>query len=153
MLKHLFSYSSVLCFLLVMACSPKVSSPTGSTSTNMGKDVTTPAGQRKFIDPANMNLAVRPQDDFYQYVNAKWKAANPIPANESRWGTFIKIRYETDQKLRAIFADLEKLSRVVKGSNERLVRDFYRSGMDMKKRNTTFSRESKERQDAILFLT
>jgi putative endopeptidase len=31
-----------------------------------------PKPHRKFIDPANMNLAVKPGDDFFEYANGTW---------------------------------------------------------------------------------
>ena len=132
MLKHLFSYSSVLCFLLVMACSPKVSSPTGSTSTNMGKDVTTPAGQRKFIDPANMNLAVRPQDDFYEYANGAWLKNTPIPATESRWGSFNELAEFNRTALKGILEEVSAQT-FPAGTIKQKVSDFYALAMDSAK--------------------
>ena len=32
--------------------------------------------------------APRAQDDLYRHVNAAWLAANPIPPEYGRWGTF-----------------------------------------------------------------
>lgn len=78
---------------------------------------------------------IRPQDDFFRYVNERWMESNPIPESESRWGTFIKLRFDSDKKLRAILTELEKAPRLASESPEKLVRDFYRSGMDMERRN------------------
>lgn len=60
---------------------------------------------------------------------------NPIPPNESRWGSFIQLRLSVDRQLRTILQDLLALKRVTPGSPEQLIRDFYSSGMDMKRRN------------------
>lgn len=65
---------------------------------------------------------------------------HPIPKTESRWGSFMMLRYETDKRLRTILHDLENrkatpYGTIKHGSPEQLVRDFYRSGMDMKRRN------------------
>lgn len=83
-----------------------------------------------------MDLKTRPQDDFYQYANGGWLASNSIPANESRWGAFVMLRYKTDQQLRKVLQELEAKKDVKNGSPEQMIRDFYRSGMDMKRRNT-----------------
>jgi len=40
----------------------------------------------KFIDRANMNLAVKPGDDFVEYSNGTWLKNTEIPAKETRWG-------------------------------------------------------------------
>ncbi|MBU6321372.1 M13 family metallopeptidase, partial [Patescibacteria group bacterium] len=58
-----------------------------------------------------------------------------VPAHESRWGTFVMLRFKTERELRAILQDLLGLKRAAKGSPEQMIRDFYLSGMDMKRRN------------------
>lgn len=88
------------------------------------------------FDVRELEPTVRPQDDFFRYVNERWMKANPIPANESRWGSFITLRFESDKRLRAVLTELEQATRLAPDSPERLVRDFYRSGMDMKRRNS-----------------
>src|SRR5690554_6680151 len=46
----------------------------------------------KFIDPANMDTTVRPGNDFFEYANGTWLKNNPIPAKETRWGSFNELR-------------------------------------------------------------
>lgn len=87
------------------------------------------------FDVRELSKNVRPQDDFYHYVNKKWMDANPIPKSESRWGTFMALRYDTDKKLHALLTELMK-RRAPKGSDQQLIGDFFRSGMDVKARNT-----------------
>ncbi len=87
------------------------------------------------FDTRELDESIAPQDDFFHYVNRKWMDSNPVPANESRWGSFTKLRYDTEQKLRAIVEELDKKRSVPAGTPERLIRDFYRCGMDMKRRN------------------
>ncbi len=87
------------------------------------------------FDNNGMNKKVRPQDDFFHYANGGWMKRNPIPPAESRWGSFIELRYKTDHQLRTILAELEGKRKVVKGTPEQIIRDFQRSGTDMKTRN------------------
>lgn len=87
------------------------------------------------FDVNDLEPKIRPQDDFFHYVNKRWMDSNPIPENESRWGSFITLRHDSEKKLRAILAELESKRNLPVGSPERLIRNFYRSGMDMKKRN------------------
>lgn len=87
------------------------------------------------FDVRELDSAIRPQDDFYRYVNAKWMRSNPIPPAESRWGSFVMLRYETDKQLKRILDELETMKKIVKGSPEQLIRDFYRAGMDTERRN------------------
>lgn len=91
------------------------------------------------FDTRDIDTKVRPQDDFYHFVNGSWLKKNPIPPHESRWGSFLMLRYDTEKKLRALVTNLVKQPqrrRVgVPTEASRMVRDFYRSGLDMKTRN------------------
>lgn len=44
-----------------------------------------------------MDKSVRPQDDFYNYVNGGWMKTTQIPADKSRWGSFDELREKTDE--------------------------------------------------------
>lgn len=85
----------------------------------------------KFIDRANMNLKVRPGDDFVEYSNGIWVKNNPIPAKETRWGSFNQLR---DFNIQAVKGLLEKAAsqrlQAAPGSVERRVGDFYFAAMD-----------------------
>ena len=54
---------------------------------------------KKFIDPANMNLSVKPGDDFFDYANGNWIKQNAIPAKETRWGSFNILAQNNTDKL------------------------------------------------------
>ena len=43
---------------------------------------------KKFLDPANIDQTVNPADDFYAWANGAWLKKTPIPASETRWGSF-----------------------------------------------------------------
>ncbi|MFA6415075.1 MAG: M13 family metallopeptidase [Candidatus Paceibacterota bacterium] len=87
------------------------------------------------FDTRDIDTKVRPQDDFYHYANGTWLAKNPIPPHESRWGSFVMLRYDTEKKLRTLVTKVQKKQHLTAGSPEQMVRDFYRSGLDMPKRN------------------
>lgn len=87
------------------------------------------------FDTRDMDTGVRPQDDFYQYVNGGWLKKNPIPPHESRWGSFLILRYNTEKQLRALVMKVSKMKSLKAGSPEKMIRDFYTSGLDMKRRN------------------
>ncbi len=54
------------------------------------------------IKIANMDLAVRPGDDFFDYATAGWQRANPIPADYTRYGAFDILRDENLARTREI---------------------------------------------------
>ncbi len=76
-----------------------------------------------------LDQAVRPQDDFFAYVNSKWLADNPIPDSETRWGSFSILHDEAQKNMRAIYEGLQGQD-LKENSVEQQVRDFYKSGMD-----------------------
>ncbi len=73
---------------------------------------------------------VRPGEDFFGYVNAKWIAENPIPPDEARWGSFYVLRVDAEHKLKDILEDISRRDDGELSSEARKVRDFYRTGMD-----------------------
>ena len=78
----------------------------------------------EYIDPA-----VRPQDDFYEYLNGKWMKTVEIPADKSSWGSFAKLRDDTLPQLRTI---IEKAAagNPAKGTDAQRIGDYYASFMD-----------------------
>ncbi len=82
------------------------------------------------IDKANFDLTVKPQDDFYQYVNGTWLKNTEIPADRSRFGVFGYLRDEAEKNLRTIIEESANAENKVEGSEEQKVGDFYRSFMD-----------------------
>ncbi len=78
----------------------------------------------EYIDPA-----VRPQDDFYEYLNGKWMKTVEIPADKSSWGSFAKLRDDTLPQLRGI---IEKAAagNPAKGTDAQRIGDYYASFMD-----------------------
>src|SRR5947208_11370427 len=82
----------------------------------------------KFIDHANMDLSVKPGDNFYLYANGNWIKKNPVPASKTRWGSFDMLREESSKNLQALLEDAEK--NTGKDRATQMIGDFYRSGMD-----------------------
>jgi len=54
------------------------------------------------IATQNFDRSVRPQDDFYRYVNGKWLDATEIPADKASWGSFNILREKAQKALREI---------------------------------------------------
>jgi len=84
---------------------------------------------KKFIDPANMDLSVKPGDDFFEYADGNWIKNNPIPPKETRWGSFGMLNQENTERLIGLLNDVSKTTHPA-GSLEQRAGDLYASGMD-----------------------
>jgi predicted metalloendopeptidase len=85
------------------------------------------------IDKANFDTSVRPQDDFFQYVNGTWLAETEMPADKSAYGSFHILDDENQIRLREIIEDAANQDNKTPGSDVQKVGDFYVSFMDSAK--------------------
>ncbi|HIC8643310.1 TPA: M13 family metallopeptidase [Elizabethkingia meningoseptica] len=83
---------------------------------------------------ANMDRNVRPQDDFYNYVNGSWMKTAKIPSDKSSWGAFNELAEATDNQSLTILNNILK-ENYPKGSEGQKIQDLYGTFMDMNKRN------------------
>lgn len=82
----------------------------------------------KYIDPSNMDLSVKPGDNFYLYANGNWLKDNPVPPSKTRWGSFDVLRQSSLDKLKLLTT--EAAANTSKNSIYQRVGDFYASAMD-----------------------
>lgn len=86
------------------------------------------------IDLSSLDPAVRPQDDFYGYVNGVWTRNTAIPADKSTWGTYIELRETVQGQLRTLIdATLRHPGKP--GSEAHKIADLYGSFMNEPARN------------------
>jgi len=86
------------------------------------------AEKKQYIDKSNMDLTVRPGDNFYQYANGTWIKNNPVPASRTRWGSFDELRQESSKRLQTLLTDAAKASN--RDRKTQIIGDFYTSAMD-----------------------
>jgi putative endopeptidase len=112
-----------------------------------------PGVPNKFIDPANMDLSVKPGDNFFEYANGGWMKTNAIPAKETRWGSFNILNDDNKKKLQGIVQEVSaKSATAPKGSIQQRVGDLYASAMDtmaIEKRGYEPIKADLQRIDAI----
>jgi putative endopeptidase len=96
-------------------------------------DTAAPSAPISGIAREYMNPAVRPQDDFFTYLNGEWLRKTEIPADKSRWGTFVKMDDDLKPQLRDIIEAAQKDSRKKAGTDVQKIGDLYASFMDEKK--------------------
>ncbi|MBS0482711.1 MAG: M13 family metallopeptidase [Proteobacteria bacterium] len=90
------------------------------------------AGTSLGIDPAMMDKAAKPGDDFYGYANGNWQKTTEIPADRSGIGGFYIASEATDKQLGELMASISK-SNAAADSDEGRIRDFYNAYMDTAK--------------------
>ena len=82
------------------------------------------------LDLSQMDTTVRPQDNFYTYMNGTWLKEYEIPADKSNYGSFTKLADEAEQNLRGIIEESANMPNKEAGSNSQKVGDMYQSFMD-----------------------
>ena len=88
----------------------------------------------KGLSLAEMDTTVRPQDDFYNYVNGTWAKTAKIPADKPTWGSFHILREKTDENCLLILDNLLK-ENFAQGTEGQKTKDLYESFIDWKKRD------------------
>jgi putative endopeptidase len=82
------------------------------------------------IDKSNMDLSVKPGDDFFTYVNGTWNKSNPTPADVGRYGAFDELIETNRKQINGIIEEASNDTKLAMGSNKQKIGDFYLSGMD-----------------------
>lgn len=111
-MKRLFI--GALSAFLVIGCAPKEQEPVLALG----------------VDLEAFDHNVRPQDDFYLYVNGTWLASTEIPADKATYGAFGILRDLSEERVNAIIEEAANARDKVAGSDLQRVGDFYLSYMN-----------------------
>jgi len=82
------------------------------------------------IDQSGFDEAVRPQDDFFDYVNGLWVQNTEIPSDKARWGTFDALGEQSQKDVRALVEEVSGAEEVAAGTPTQKIRDYYNAYMD-----------------------
>src|SRR5215471_3194649 len=88
------------------------------------------SGQQKGVTVSDINRKIEPCDDFYEFSNGNWRAANPIPPAKPRWGRRTVAREINRQQVRDILNEASMKRDSTKGSAEQILGDFYAACMN-----------------------
>src|SRR4051812_14565173 len=135
--------SLLLVGLLAMAASLSAKSPVNkSADTSKPSGGQNPAETKKSppLDLKNMDVSVKPQDDFYLYANGTWIKNNPVPPEYPRWAAFTQLAVRNNDALHDIAEkaaagaskDPKKKMEKASAADLQKVGDFYSSGMNEK---------------------
>ncbi len=86
------------------------------------------------INTNYIDKSVSPKSDFFQYANGEWVKNNPVPASESRWGSFNELDKANKIKITKILDQAAK-EKSEKGTTNQLLGDYYTSFISMETRN------------------
>ena len=83
----------------------------------------------KGFNPANMDLTVKPTQDFFHYAVGGWVKRTAIPAEYDRYGVDQEIDTRTHQILKEIL-ESAAAAKAAPGTETQKAGDFFASGMD-----------------------
>jgi putative endopeptidase len=86
--------------------------------------------RRSGVDRSGFDDSVRPQDDFFRYVNGGWIARTEIPADHPVYGAFVLLRDKSESDRRAIIEEMAAKRGGLDGSEASKIGLFYSSYMD-----------------------
>jgi len=78
-----------------------------------------------------LDPSIRPQDDFFGYVNNIWLRENPIPPTESMWGTFFELREKSRLALKTIIEELTAADEKSLTRDQLLLKTFFAAGQKL----------------------
>jgi len=125
--------TSAVCssLLLLSSCSKS-----DNTVINSSKVTVQKTALASGIDKANMDTNIRPQDNFYRYINGGWMNSHNIPGDKTAIGSFYDLRDKADEDVNAIIEELAATDDLIMGSDKQKVADLFRSYMNSETRNT-----------------
>ena len=132
MKKVTLSLVAAASLLYLASCS---TATTTSNQDNTSTNQPTPSNlPEKGLNLSYMDTSVRPQDDFYNFVNGNWMKTAEIPSDKASWGSFNGLREDVDN------ASLEILNKILseqfaKNSEGEKIQALYGSFIDWDKRN------------------
>ena len=89
----------------------------------------------KSFDANYLDTTFSPQEDFYQFANGTWIKNTPVPASESRYGSFNEVKDRNDSIIKNIVLKAAEAENLEKGSSQQLVGDYYKSFTNWEQRN------------------
>src|SRR5580658_150948 len=73
------------------------------------------------IETADLDRSANPCNDFYQFSNGAWRAANPIPATMDRWSRRWAAGESNKDQLKVILEEAAEKHDQPKGSVDQLI--------------------------------
>lgn len=81
----------------------------------------------------NFDKTVRPQDDFFGYVNNNWIKKNPIPADQSQWRNFEVLNEKSTTAIKEIVHEISNTPDKDLSFDQKLLKNFFLTGINYPK--------------------
>lgn len=94
-----------------------------------------PTQEKPGINLSYMDKKVKPQDDFFRYVNGTWVDNTQIPSDKTRWGSFDELRENTNNDALAILKEAAANKNLKSTSDQGKAANLYKTIMDTVARN------------------
>lgn len=105
-----------------------------ATLTSCGvKEVSKPKGHG--IDVSHMDQNVKPNNDFFRFVNGSWLDHAEIPSDRTRWGSFDELRKNTDADVKIILDQAIASRKYASDSDQGKAISLYKTILDTSTRN------------------
>nr|WP_240976576.1 M13 family metallopeptidase [Flavobacterium sp. IMCC34852] len=88
------------------------------------------AQKKPGIDLSLMDKTVRPNDNFFNFVNGTWVKNTEIPADRTRWGSFDELRQKTDTDALAILNEASQNPAYKSNTDQGKAINLYKTIMD-----------------------
>ncbi|WNG39222.1 peptidase M13 [Archangium violaceum] len=129
-LRHSWASGTLGACLLLGCTATTRNTPPDATMQQQTPTAQTAKPRALGVETKYFDTSVRPQDDFFRYVNGTWLKTAQIPADKGRYGSFIELRDKSEAALRAIIEEAAAAQDTKAGSDLQKVGDLYQSFMD-----------------------
>ena len=82
------------------------------------------------FDASGQDTTISPGDDFFQYANGGYVEDLVIPADRTRYGSFVLLSQLSENRLKALVEGFSGDASLAAGTDEAKIRDLYNSYMD-----------------------
>jgi putative endopeptidase len=87
------------------------------------------------INTEHMDVSVKPNQNFFRYVNGTWLDKTEIPADRTRWGSFDELRKNTDDDVMVILNEAVTNKNLDPKSDQAKAVGLYKCILDTLSRN------------------
>ncbi len=121
--------ASLVCFTCLVAAAVSAQEAPGDCLVDADQKASATTRSPGGFAIGNLDQAVDPCADFYQFACGGWRRANPIPADQTRWGRFNELAERNRATLHEILEQVKDSTRS-RSPIESKVGDFYAACMD-----------------------